>query len=73
MCYCTKEYNKTKCTIDGIIDLSKCNEVSKGAPLVMSAPYFNYGSNLLFEKVQGLKSPDGGEYDTIIDVEPVNI
>jgi hypothetical protein len=55
--------------------MSNCERISKGAPVLMSAPYFTHGDqhirdliNLKIDK----KDLTDEKYGTYLDIEPVN-
>jgi hypothetical protein len=74
-CYCLDSNITAECNWNGVLDVSNCERISKGAPVLMSAPYFTYGDqhirdliNLKIDK----KDLTDENYGTYLDIEPVN-
>ena len=69
-CYCPDKEkligNIPMCNFNGLLDISSC----RGAPIIISAPHFLYGSPELLDYVKGLE-PDLSKHESYIDVDPV--
>ena len=71
-CYCLKN-NISDCNTDGGAEISHCLGVSRGAPVVVSLPYFLRGADYLRDDINLVppKPLDYENYGTILDIEPV--
>lgn len=65
-CYCIQKEESPECRLNGLIDLSKCNQPN----VIASGAHFIYGSTELLTKVDGLTKPDANIHAPIIHVEP---
>ncbi|XP_070610765.1 platelet glycoprotein 4 isoform X1 [Erythrolamprus reginae] len=65
-CFCTDMELSQNCTLNGVLDISSCNE---GKPVYITLPHFLSVSEELFQFVKGLK-PDVEEHKTYLDIEP---
>lgn len=76
-CYCLETNDalvNESCKTNGVLDISNCALMGKGAPVVMSAPYFLHGDKELRDKIN-LRNPKeliNENYGTFLDIEPVN-
>ena len=73
-CYCLKK-NINECFTNGILKISHCLRVSRGAPVIISSPYFMGGDQHLRDDIKLIapKPLTFDNYATYIDVEPVFI
>jgi hypothetical protein len=73
-CYCIDENVTEGCKWNGVLDVSNCLRLSKGAPVIMSAPYFNYGDQHIRDLINlkvDKKDLTDEKYGTYLDIEPV--
>ncbi len=73
-CYCLDQNVKEECNWNGVLDISNCQRMSKGAPVIMSAPYFHHGDEHIRELVNlnvDKKDLTDEKYGTYLDIEPV--
>ena len=64
------EYDNAPCRqcLDGMIRVSSCYG---GVPVVMTAPHFFRGDEILTKAVDGME-PDGELHDTVLYIEPLS-
>jgi lysosome membrane protein 2 len=66
-CFCVRPKDEQEfCQLNGLLDISSCQE---DAPVIVSAPHFYQGSDVLYTFVSGLH-PDAAIHETYVNVEP---
>lgn len=65
-CYCIGKRDSVECQLDGLIDLSKCNQPN----VIASGAHFIFGSPELFTGIDGLSKPNASIHKPIIYIEP---
>ncbi len=73
-CYCLEDDIKAECGWNGVLEIYGCQRLSKGAPVVMSAPYFHHGDQHIRDIINldvVKKDLNDEKYGTYLDIEPV--
>ncbi|XP_034018820.1 platelet glycoprotein 4 [Thalassophryne amazonica] len=66
-CFCRDQKITKNCSLAGVLDISSCQDEK---PIYISLPHFLYGSPVLTEAIQGLRS-SVEDHMTFLDVEPI--